>query len=132
MANSVHLLECRVSTCRLRDTGQVTICSLENTSWGWNGWRSKWEWLLTLTWWVWLCVVHSQQYDWLYSAANLEPISGTSRAATAGREWLATWRLSRKMSQGQPVPLPLPVNYNYYANITELLHKSHQYPILHR
>lgn len=66
------------------------------------------------------------------TAANLEPISGASRAATAGREWLATWRLSRKMSEGQPVPLPLPANYNYYANITELLHKSAHYPILHR
>ena len=75
-----------------------------------------------------LCV----QISLVNLAANLEPISGASRATTVGREWLATWRLSRKMSQGQPVPLPLPVNYNYYANITELLHKSHHYPVLHR
>ena len=58
-----------------------------------------------------------------------------NRAATTaaeGKEWLATWKMSRRMAHGQPVPLPLPSIHTYYANMNDMLHKPSYHTILHR
>ncbi|XP_065885600.1 protein furry homolog isoform X2 [Dysidea avara] len=70
-------------------------------------------------------------YSQATGAANVDPNRAATTAAE-GKEWLATWKMSRRMAHGQPVPLPLPSIHTYYANMNDMLHKPSYHTILHR